>query len=283
MFLSRGVLQPHLFIQFAGDDLIGSLKAQTKDEDVNQRREQQGIPERHKYLEMAEEEKEREEARKRSDRKQKKNGHSSTSKKLLTTNGLTESYIPKGETEMMSSTQSCSAHLLVEESVGVSNRHCLLSQPASPATVSFLPHVLHLTAEEIAVTAGIDAETFPELSLIESLPETHRSHVSLKSSPCCPEIKLRVSPKPDAMFSEVVSNHSSGPLKGSHESEKHQKRPTSSPRKTRQHSPEATCSSRSFNTVRADLLKSKHQTTSPDRELRTPRARSHAAGVDDSR
>lgn len=269
----------------AGDDLIGSLRVQTMDDDVSQRKEEQGIrclPERDKYLERTEEEKDGEEAGKRSDRKQKKSEHSSTSKKLVTTNGLTEGYIPKGETETMSSTQSCSAHLLAMEPAGVSSRHCLISQPASPATVSFLPHLLHLTAEEIAASPGIEAETFPELSLIESLAETHRSHMSLKSSPRSPEMKLRASAQPAAMFSEeVVSNHYSGvrngPLKGSLESDQHHKRPTPSPRKTRLRAPEATYSSHSH------FLKSKHQTTSPDREPRTPRARSNAAGVDESR
>lgn len=268
----------------AGDDLIGSLRVQTMDDDVSQRKEEQGIrclPERDKYLERTEEEKDGEEEGKRSDRKQKKSEHSSTSKKLVTTNGLTEGYIPKGETETMSSTQSCSAHLLAMEPA-VSSRHCLISQPASPATVSFLPHLLHLSAEEIAASPGIEAETFPELSLIESLAETHRSHMSLKSSPRSPEMKLRASAQPAAMFSEeVVSNHYSGvrngPLKGSLESDQHHKRPTPSPRKTRLRAPEATYSSHSH------FLKSKHQTTSPDREPRTPRARSNAAGVDESR
>lgn len=277
MFLSRGVCQPYLFVHLADDDLISSVKAQTKDEDVTQGTEQQGIPERAKYLEKAVEEKEREEAVKRNDGKQK----SSTPKMLLAASGLTESYNLKGQTE------SCSSLQLVDKSSGVSNHHCLISQPASPATVSFLPHGLHLTAEEIEVTPGIEAKTFPEVSLIESIPEIHRSQASIKFIPCCPEIKLRVSPKPDATFSEVVSDHSNGvsnwPLKGSHETEKNQKRPTPSPRKTRQHSSEATCSSCDFNTVRADLLKSKPQNTSPERELRTPRARSNAAGVEESK
>lgn len=277
MFLSSGVCQPYLFIHLADDDLISIVKAQTKDEDVTQGTEQQGIPERAKYLEKAEEEKEREEAVKRSGRKQK----SSTPKKLLAASGLTESYNLKGQTE------SCSSLQLVGKSAGVSNHHCLIAQPTSPATVSFLPHGLNLTAEEIEVTPGIEAKTFPEVSLTESLPESHRSQASVKFIPCYSEIKLRVTPKPDATFSEVVSDHSSGvsnwPLKGSHETERNQKRPTPSPRKTRQYSPEATRSSCDFSTVRADLLKSKPRSTSPDRELRTPRARSNAAGLEESK
>lgn len=244
-------------MSLAGDDLMGSLKARTVDEEVRQRKEEWGIEclhERDKYLDMTEEEKDGEKAGKRSDRKRRKNEHS--------------------------------ALLLAMEPAGVSNHHCPISQPATAPT---FPHLQHFTAEEIAAAPGIEAETFPEMSFIESLSESHRSHTSPKSSPRCPKIKLRDSLQPAAMFSEeVTSNHysgaSNGPLKGSVKSDKHHKQPIPSPRKTRPHSPEATYSrTRSSRTARAGSLKFKHQTTSPDREQGTPRARSNAAELDESR
>ncbi|XP_044030881.1 microtubule organization protein AKNA isoform X2 [Siniperca chuatsi] len=271
------------------DDLMGSLKAWTVDEEeVSQRKGEQVIEclrERDKYLDMTEEEKDGEEAEKRSGRKRKKNEHSCTSREPGTSNSLAESYNSKGEIEKISTSQSCSAHLLAMEPAGVSNHYCPISQPV---TAPSFPHLLHFTAEEIAAAPGIEAETFPEMSFIESLSESHRSHIILKSSPRDPEIKLTASLQPAAMFSEeVMSNHDSGvsnePLKGSVKSDKHHKQPTPSPRKMRQPSPEASCSrTHSFSTVRADL-KFKHQTTYPDREPRTPRAGSNAAEVDESR
>lgn len=174
------------------------------------------------------------------------------------------------------------------EPAGVSSRHCPISQPALPITAPTLPHLRHFTAEEIAAAPGIDAETLPEMSFIESLPESHRSHISLTSSPCRPEIKLRAPSQPAATFSEEVMSNpysgvSNGPLKGSVKSHQHHKEPTPSPRKTRQHFPEATYSSRSLSTVGTDSLKCNHQSTSPHREPRTPRARRDAAEVDESR
>ncbi|XP_027134409.1 AT-hook-containing transcription factor isoform X3 [Larimichthys crocea] len=251
------------------DDLIGSFKALAVDEEVRQWKEEQRMgchPERDKFL--TEEEKDGEEAGKRSDRKSKKNEHASTSS--LDVNAINI------------------AHLLAMEPAGVSSHHCPISQPAPPVTANTFPHLLHFTAAELATCPGIEAETFPEMSFIESLPESPRSNMSLKSSPRCPELKLRASLQPAAMFSEeVVPNHSSGvsngPLKESDKSNKHQKMPTPSPRKTRQHSPEATHSTRSLSSVGTDSLKCKHQTTSPDREQRTPRARSKAVEVDESR
>lgn len=245
----------------AGNDLIGSLKTQTMDEDESQRKEEQGIgcfPERNKYLEMAEEERDVE-LGERINGKQIKREHCSTSKKTMTRNGLTEE-----DTELMNSTQSCSTQLLVIEPPGDSNRHCPIFQPASPATDSVLPHLL-LTSEEIAAP-GIETETIPDLSLLESLSETHRSH--MRSSPR--------SSQPVAMFSEqVVSDHygrvTNGSLKGSHESDKDCKQHTLSSRKMRQQSPEAACSPRSFSTA------------STDRETRTTSARGKTSGVGVSR
>ncbi len=243
----------------AGDDLMGSLKAH-EDEEVRRRKEARVIErlhERDKYLDVTEEDKDGEKAGKRSDRKRGKNEH-------------------------------C-AHLLAMEPAGLSNHHCPTSQPASPVAAPTFPHLLHFTAEEIAASPGIEAETFPEISFIESLSESHRSHTSLTSSPRCPEIKLRAPLQPAAMFSEeITSNHHSGAsnglLKGSVKSDKHHKQPIPSPRKTRPHFPDATYSrTHSSHTVRADSLKCKHQSTSPDRQQRTPGARSGAAELDESR
>lgn len=262
-------------MRLAGDDLIGGSKARTADEAVRQRRGEQRmrrLPDRELHLQSAEEEEDEEGSGTSSD--------GTLRRSERTRNGSPDGYIPKGETEFMSSTKTCSAPLLVTEPAGDSGRHCPVSQHAPPSAVSFLPHLLHLAAEEIAAAPGIEAETFPELSFTESLPETHGSHSSLKSSPRSPEVTLRVSPPPAGLLagdgvSDVHGGVSKGHLKGP--------RPTPSPRKTRRSSPEATDSSRSLGAVRPDLSKSQRQATCPDREPRTPRARSNAAGVDETR
>ncbi|XP_036972922.1 microtubule organization protein AKNA isoform X4 [Acanthopagrus latus] len=250
------------------DDLIGSFTAQAVDEDA------QGIGcllERDKYLDMTEMGKDGKEAGKRSDRKRKIIEHSSTLGELRTHYGLAESSSPY-----------CSAHLQAMEPAGDSSHRCQTSHPASPVTASSLAHLLRFTAEEMAACPRIEAETFPEISFTESLPDSHRSHRSLKSSPR-PEIKLTAFTRPASTISvEVTSNHYSGvnngPSTGSFKSDKHDKQPTPSPRKMKQQSPRAAYSSGSLGT---DSLKCKHQTSSPDRELRTPRARSNAAEVDE--
>ncbi|KAF3848807.1 hypothetical protein F7725_015304 [Dissostichus mawsoni] len=123
---------------------------------------------------------------------------------------------------------------------------------AGKRTPSF-PHLLHFTPEEMAAAQGIDTETFPDNSAAESLPESHRSHLSLKSSPRCPEAQ-----------------------------DKSDKQPSPSPRKLRQPSPEATYpQTRSLGTAKS--LQFKQKTASPDRESRIPRPRSNAAEVDESR
>ncbi|KAK1884136.1 Microtubule organization protein AKNA [Dissostichus eleginoides] len=128
-----------------------------------------------------------------------------------------------------------------------------ISQPASPLTAPSFPHLLHFTPEEMAAAQGIDTETFPDNSAAESLPESHRSHLSLKSSPRCPETQ-----------------------------DKSDKQPSPSPRKLRQPSPEATYpQTRSLGTAKS--LKFKQKTASPGRESRIPRPRSNAAEVDESR
>ncbi|XP_068572795.1 microtubule organization protein AKNA-like, partial [Cebidichthys violaceus] len=255
-------------------------------EDLMGRTEEQGmecVPQWDKYLDMTEEEKDGEEAGTSSDRKRKKNPHPSTSTELGTTKGSAERYFSKGEIEEISSTLS---HLLAMGPATVFNQHCPISQPASPVTAPAFPNFLHFTAEELAAAPGIDAETLPEMSFTESPPESHRSHVSLTSSPRCAEVKLRDPLQPRAaMFSkEGVSNHYSGvnngPLKASDKSGK----PTPSPRKMRQPSLESTYSrTRSLSKAKADSLKFKHRTASPDKEQQTPRARTNAAEMDESR
>ncbi|KAI3361696.1 hypothetical protein L3Q82_002054 [Scortum barcoo] len=240
------------------DELMDSLQAWTVDEKVGQRREEQAVEhlhERDKYLDMTEEEKEREKAGKRSDRHGRKDEHS--------------------------------AHLLATEPAGVSDHHCPLTHPASPVAAPTFSHLLYFTAEEMAAAPGIEAETFPDMSFIESFSESHRSHTSPKSSPRTPETKLRASLQPVALFpEEVTSNHysgaSNGLLKGPVMSDKHLKQPIPLPRKTRPCSPEATyVRTRSSRTVRADSLKNRR--TSPDREQRTTRAKNTAADQDESR
>ncbi|XP_034752772.1 microtubule organization protein AKNA isoform X2 [Etheostoma cragini] len=261
------------------EDLTGSLK-------VRQRKDEQGtecIPEWDKYLDMTEED--REEEGKRIDKKRGKNNNISTSRELGTTNDLAESYISKGDIEKISSTLSCNARLLAMEPATVSNHHRQISKPASPATALAFPHLRHFTAEELAAAPGIDAETFPEMSLTESHPESHRSHTSLKSSPY-PDVKLRSSLQPAAEFSdEVMSNPDSGvsnkPLKAL---DKSHEQPTPLTRKIRQLSPEATYSrTRSLSIAKAESLKFRHKNPNPDREPRTPRARNNAAEVNESR
>ncbi|XP_054468783.1 microtubule organization protein AKNA [Anoplopoma fimbria] len=260
--------------------------------DVMDRAEEQGIesvPMWDKYLDVTEEEENGQEAGTRSDRNKNKNKDPSTLRELEMINGLAESYISKGEIEEISSTQSCSAHLLAMGPGTVSNHHCPIAQPASLVTAPTFPHLPHFTAEELAAAPGIDAETFPEISFTESPPESHRSHISLKSSPRA-EVKLRASLQPAAMFSEEgVSNRYSGvnngPLKASYKSGKTHI-PTPSPRKMRQHSPEATYSrNRSLSVDKADSLKLKQWNASPSpaKEQRTPRARNNAAEMDESR
>lgn len=197
---------------------------------------------------------------------QKKCDVSSTSNKHDNENGLSENSMTKEETEMLSPTPCSSSFPLSFGPAGVSKHHCPTSQPASAARDSFLPHLLHLTAEEIAATSLIEAETCPELYLTESLSDTHSSPASLKSSPRSVEIKPGAPP-----------SSSKGPLNGSHELDQHQKQPPPSANRTKQPSHEAPLSPQSLQ------LKSKFQTTFPARGTEIPRARSDSARVDESR
>ncbi|XP_010794366.1 AT-hook-containing transcription factor [Notothenia coriiceps] len=262
------------------ENLIESFEAQQLARKVGQRKEEPGkecVSEWEEYTE----EKDGEVAEKRSDRKRENDQHK---REIGTTNGFSESHTSKEEIEKTNSKPYCGAHLSEKEPVRVSTHHRRISHPASPLTALPFPHLLHFSPEEMAAAQGIDTETFPDNSAAESLPESHRSHLSLESSPRCPEVKPRASLQLADMFSdEGTSNHCSRvstlPSKGQDKSDK---QPSPSPRKLRQPSPEATYPQTRFLGT-AKSLKFKQKTASPDRESRIPRPRSNAAEVDESR
>lgn len=138
------------------------------------------VPVRGEYLDVIEEMKNGDKEVKTSASKRKENEHTSTSAKLCAKKGWDESYIYKRGNKKITSTQSCDPHTTAE----VASHHCPVSQSATAATTPTFPHLLHFTAEEIA-SPGIDAETFPEMGFTESLPDSHSSQMSLKSSPHC--------------------------------------------------------------------------------------------------
>ncbi|XP_050928759.1 microtubule organization protein AKNA [Lates calcarifer] len=232
------------------DGRMSSLRqTQIEGEEVRHRKIQQKkehLLKRDKYLDMTEDEKDGKKEGKKSENKRKKHDKSST----------------LGEFGAMK----------------MSNHHCPVSQSALAVTAPTFPYPLHFTAEEIAAAPGIEAEIFPEMGSMESLPESHSSHIHLKSSPRCPRKsetqELRGLQTAAVSSEQVMANCSgvcNGPLKGSVKSDKQ--------RKMSQPSPGAThLRIHSHSTVRADSLTSRQ---SPDRELRTPRART--AEVNDSR
>lgn len=168
----------------ADDDKMGSLKGWTEDQAMK-RKEEQGIehlPVMGEYLDVTEEIKNGDKEGKTSDDKRKENEHTSRSAKLCAKHGWNENYINKRESKKIRSTQSCDPHT----PAGVTSHHCPVSQSTTAATTPTFPHLLHFTAEEIAAAPGIDAETFPEMGFTESLPDSHSSQMSLKSSPRCP-------------------------------------------------------------------------------------------------
>lgn len=238
------------FLSLAGDGRMSSLRqTQIEGEEVRHRKIQQKkehLLKRDKYLDMTEDEKDGKKEGKKSENKRKKHDKSST----------------LGEFGAMK----------------MSNHHCPVSQSALAVTAPTFPYPLHFTAEEIAAAPGIEAEIFPEMGSMESLPESHSSHIHLKSSPRCPRKsetqELRGLQTAAVSSEQVMANCSgvcNGPLKGSVKSDKQ--------RKMSQPSPGAThLRIHSHSTVRADSLTSRQ---SPDRELRTPRART--AEVNDSR
>lgn len=260
------------------------LKTWSEDVEVRQRMEEQvaeHLSEWDKHHNTTNDDKDGEEERGRSDWSKKKFEHTRTSGELgRKLAGLAEGYCGKEENKEISSGQSSSVQLH-----GVDSVSCPASRSALPIAASTLLHRLHFTAEELNTAPGIEAETFPEISFTESFQESNSSHMSLNSSPRCPEIKLRASAQPAALFSEqVISNHyrrlSNGPGKESGKRDKEHSHPTPTPRKIRKHSPEAAYSStHSPGTVRPN----KQQNTSHDRDVVTPRTRSNAVAEDESR
>ena len=125
----------------------------------------------------------------------------------------------------------------------------------------------HFTAEELAAASGIEDETFPEMDFIESPPQSYRSPISLRSSPRPQKSEVQEVkwPHSASVFPEVTRVYDR-PLNGSVKSVT---------------CPEASHSGIcTFSTVGAKSLKSR---PSPDRELRTPRARTRTAEVNESR
>lgn len=240
---------------------MDTLKAQIEDEEVEE------LPESAEYLE----EKDGEEEVQRSYRNGTKHEHSSTSGELRAQTGLGESQTKK------SSTQFCSAHPPAVEPAA-SNHHCPTYQSTSPLPSSTLPHLRHFTAEELAATPGIEAETLPDMGFIESLPESQSGCTSLRSSPRSPgksDTGETWGLQAAAVFPRTNSGVSNSLLK----SDKHHQKPTPLPRKMRQQSPGATYSK----TGRSSSLRADCSKSSPDREHKTPKAWTNAALLNESR
>lgn len=140
------------------------------------------------------------------------------------------------------------------------HHHWPVSRSASPATAR-----LSRLLREAPVAPGTEAEALPDRSLIEGLPESHKSHTSLEPSQRGPGTKLRGPPQPAARFYEKVTEV------------KHPKRATPSPSKRRQCSPEARQSS-PLSAAGTDSSEHRSQTRGPGREQRT-----QEAGLEESR
>ncbi|XP_026152809.1 microtubule organization protein AKNA isoform X2 [Mastacembelus armatus] len=268
------------------DDDMSSSKADTDGEEMERKKEQgtEHLSESERYLDMTEE-KDVDKDMERTDSNRNKNLTSATEE---TRNDLAKSYRNREEKETIGSTPSCGACLPVIEPAQVSNQHCPVSQSATAIRAPAFPHLLHFTAEEMAGAPGIDAETLPEISFIDGFPESNSSQMSLKSSPRSQISARELDEIPAAAIfpEQVITNRHSGvtnvPSKQTVNSDKHcEPQPDSSLRKMRQPSPKATYSkSHSLNTVRADASKSRQSVA---REPRTPRIRTKAAGVNESR
>ncbi|KAM9734968.1 uncharacterized protein akna isoform 2-T4 [Menidia menidia] len=217
-------------------------------------------------------EKDGEEEGKRTDRNKEEYHLDNTSECFEYTHSSTKGFISKNSKQINSQRSNRVYQPSVEPSADF-RHHCPASQSSTAA--SFLPHLFHLTAEELASAPGIDAETFPDMGFTDGLSESHCGNTSPKSSSGCPEMKLQVSPKPAASFSvKETLNHCSS---SSHVSEAgsaklnmHQKEPVPSPRKTKQCFPTATTPTpRSLTTDRKESSKSHRQNKICDPELRT--------------
>lgn len=257
--------------------MIGGLKVRSGDEMVKHRTEH--LLEGDKCMEKKEEE---------GNTHGKKHQLTRRLGDLRATSTLVEGFNNKRENDIRS-TRSCGSHLPGVEPSGTCKHHCLEPQSAPTVTASFWPPRFQFTAEELAAARGIDAESFPEMSLSENFPESHCSHSSCKSSPRGPEINPQRSPQPAASFSDqVISNHYSslgnGPTEGSGKSDKHRKQPASSLGGANKQSPRASSSrSCSLATGEMDSLKPKQQSKASDKELRTLKAGNDDAKRDESR
>lgn len=172
----------------------------------------------------------------------KKHEHSSTTGQPTT--GLAGSCIKKSWTHFHSAHQPAP-----------SNQHCPTYHSTPPLTDSDFPHLRHFTPEELATAPGIEEETFPDMGLIEDLPELYSGCTSFRSEM---EAELK-GLQGAAVFPQTSSGVSDGSLKSD-------KQPTPTPRKMRQPSPVAGCSK-----------------SSPDREHNTLRAGTIAVQLSESR
>lgn len=202
------------FLFLADDDMMGSLKGWTEDQAVKRNAEQatEHLPVRGEYLDVTEGIKHGYKEEKLCDGKKKENEHIRTSAKLCATNSWDESY-KRTENKMIKSTQSCDPHT----AAGVASHHCPVSRSATTPT---LPHLLRFTAEEIAAAPGIDAETFPEMGFTESLPDSHSSQVSLRSSPRCTK-QSKTDEQEGQQAAAIVSEHVMSSSPPDRESGKH--------------------------------------------------------------
>ncbi|XP_029371322.1 AT-hook-containing transcription factor isoform X2 [Echeneis naucrates] len=273
-------LSEHLsFTEAVGEDLqilapcdgtMSYLKAQTQSEEVRERKEElkiEQLSETDKYLGITEGE----------DRKLEE-------KRNRNRNSKTEFGCMKGLAESSNGAQSCGAHTPVVESAQLFHHNCTVTQCASALTTAPFPHLLHFTSEEFAASPGIEAETFPEMGFIESLPESHSSHLSLIPCPCPQkseqqEVKV---PQTAVVLAKKMANCSSevcnGPLKGP---VKLHEQPHYSQGKKSQPSPEAIQSKNcSLSTIRTDSIKSRGSI--PNKQ-KMPRARNEAVEVNGSR
>ncbi|XP_047425176.1 microtubule organization protein AKNA isoform X2 [Mugil cephalus] len=264
-------------IQSSCYDMTGNLEAWTQHEEQKEQ-EAEPPPEWDEYLGMTEEERDGEEEGQGHGRNGKIHDHFSQSGPL---HSLCEGSISERENLQTGLTRSYSVPLPSDDLAEVSAHYC----PESHA----FPHLLHFTAEELASAPGIEAETFPEMGFTESLPESHCSHMSLKSSPRSPDTKLSASPQPAAAFPErVMTNNFSrvnnGPVEGSGKLDERHKQPIPAPRKTRQHSSEVSCSG-AGSRVRTDSVKSKQYNTKliRDKGQMMSRSRNTAVEEDESR
>lgn len=158
------------------------------------------------------------------------------------------------------------------EPEGVSNHHCPEAQHTSVPYPNF-PHCRHFTAEEMSSAPGIEAETLPDISSSESIPDLPSSPRSSHTA------KLMTCPQSAAKFSDIVPDcYTKGTEQAFIGMVKPDEQPTHSPGTSKLQFPEETYFR--SETVRGD---STRQTTSSNREHRSSRTRRRAAKVHEAR